>query len=257
MIKYKTIDSVNYSYDYINNNTGKLAIIFQANGQSITLSNEMVAGSHKLPGWEERKEEVHSRYTFLKIFLEAGFDVLVLPDTYSEFVGWYTIDKGKDISDGMVQFIDNLVIELGYGRKNSILFGQSKGGFATMYYGSRLDNVGSVLCSFPIVDPCTRLSSIKTRANKVQRQMMRGDHDDQYLDDFLTKKMESIYIDSNKKYYVYLGISDEDTTKMLQLIKGKPIHRLLINKRITTHAKYAPLCRPGLESLLKEISDEM
>lgn len=238
-MKNKKIDNQVVYYDYIDQGSDKLVVLFQAMGQASKVSNQKEYSTLTDDEWKIKLIKTHSSYTYYKFFVDKDINILVLPDMYSNCIGWYTFDNGQRVDKKIAQFIDEFIVEKNYDKTKCYLFGSSKGAYGSLVVGANCD-IDNIIMAYPIIYPGSRYKEyISNPMFQFQIDRMRGDMDWEQLCEEFNKILDNALPSlREKKIISLLGISDEYSDVAMQLFNNQN-NKFYINTKITNHATYA------------------
>ncbi len=207
-------------YDYINNNSDKLIIIFN----SLT----------RVPSLLELKkdglrEEINDRSSFYNITKNENYNYLYIKDNFSDLYGWYLIDYGKIIIDEINEFITTFLKKNDYIADNVYTFGFSKGGTAALLYSLYNPNIGNCFAGTAQIDfetylPLSKHEAIRTLipyAKEMNAALRSIDKFTKTKINFITGIKEEQFREQCK-YFTYLenNVPDEITFRYFVCING-------------------------------------
>ncbi len=241
-------------YKYVNNNSDKLVVVFQGVNQGNVLSSNRdmyrkISLFNKK--WNKLFVEKHNKYSYFKLFDNKGVDLLFVADAFSDCIGWYALDKGKDVTDKVSKFIDGFVKENGYKADDVYLFGNSKGAFASLLYINKLNNVNNVVCSYPIVKPGLRYKKLLKKPEQLfVIDQMRGKMTKEDMFDYLDSML--VANGDGKKINVILGVNDQQTNDFQEIYEGHTVN-IKWNLEELTHGQYSKQSIPILTEFFEEL----
>lgn len=141
---------MNYlKYDYINNNAGKLIIVFQGVVQEDKLE-EALKYEYGTSEYMEAFDRYASAYTHFRLTNNKDYDYLFVQDNINHRVSWFLFDGDEFILPKLCNELDLFISQNNYSRENVVTFGTSKGGFSARLFAYNCSNIGNIVCGIPI-----------------------------------------------------------------------------------------------------------
>ncbi len=235
--KYK-----NMSYEYVDNGSSVLIILFQSAGRITNDVFPMILDGSLAP---EDVRRMHDFLNWRKMpSAYPGADYLFVKDYYSRSYGWYTMDEGRSIHHSINLDLDQFISEKPYERV--IAFGSSKGGTAALLYGMLNRHITHVLSLVPQIE----IGRYWRKYFKDYMQLILGSNNPETKELYLNELMYSDEIKIHTQdtiFYTYTGIKDDQFAQIVKFHNswiGDSKHSLIVN---TSNQRHTPLVTENLD----------
>lgn len=148
--------------------------------------------------------KVKAPYNYMKSLRDVNINQLFISDSYG-YDGrgcWYLGEDGlNDVEESVIELINYIINKLNIDKKDIIVAGTSKGGFASLYYGIKYE-FGNIISGGPQVYLYKYLEKLKNK--NILNCITNKEEDQKNLD----KLIVDLSIEKNTKIFIVCGIKD-------------------------------------------------
>lgn len=187
-------------YDFINNNSSKLVIVFNALSGLPNKDNLIK---------ENLREVINDKNSFYGMIKNRQFNYLFIKDNYCDLYGWYITDYDNLVFDSINNWLTCFIKDGKYKSEDVTTFGFSKGGSGALFHSIYNENIGNCYSGTAQID---FLEFFKKSGNQIIKDMIP-----------YGEKMNSIVFRPDKltvtNVQIISGINDEQYSNQVKFGK--------------------------------------